>query len=83
MKKLLVIGLIGCIMFMSSGCGRSTQDDRFVIVDKVFNYGDGASTITILEDRETKVLYLMRNAMYKGGITVWLDADGKPMKAEK
>lgn len=51
------------------------KDKRFV---RVYSQG-GLSGMEIFVDTQTGVNYLYHNAGYSGGLTVLLDADGKPV----
>lgn len=42
-------------------------------------YSQSAGSIEIWVDKETGVNYLYRQSGYSGGLTVLLDADGKPI----
>lgn len=50
------------------------KDNRF---EKIYTQGMGAVEIWV--DKETGVNYLYRQSGYSGGLTVLLDADGKPV----
>lgn len=50
------------------------KDKRFII-----SYTQGMGSIEIWVDTETGVNYLFRGSGYAGGLTVLLDADGKPI----
>lgn len=51
------------------------KEERFEMI-----YGQGnINRIEILRDKETGVNYLFRHSGYSGGLTVLLDADGKPV----
>ena len=50
------------------------KDNRF---EKIYTQGMGAVEIWV--DKETGVNYLYRQSGYSGGLTVLLDADGKPI----
>ena len=50
------------------------KDNRF---EKV--YSQGLGSVEIWVDKETGVNYLYRQSGYSGGLTVLLDADGKPV----
>ena len=50
------------------------KDKRF---DRV--YSQGAGSTQVLVDRETGVNYLYISSGYGGGLTVLLDAEGKPL----
>ena len=84
MKKILAIILsimICCFTFV--GCGRKNKvikttelDSRFKIISDT---NDGLGYCNIIVDTETGVMYLFRGAGYRGGLTVMVDADGKPL----
>ena len=84
MKKILAIILsimIYCFTFV--GCGRNNKvikttelDSRFKIIKDT---NDGFGYCDIIVDTETGVMYLFRGAGYRGGLTVMVDADGKPL----
>ena len=50
------------------------KDNRF---EKVYSQGMGS--IEIWVDKETGVNYIYRQSGYSGGLTVLMDADGKPV----
>lgn len=50
------------------------KDKRF---EKI--YSQSAGSVEIWVDRETGVNYMYRSGGYSGGLTVLLDADGKPV----
>ena len=52
----------------------ATKEKRF---EKLYSQGGGA--MEIWGDKETGVNYLYRSTGYSGGMTVLLDADGKPV----
>ena len=84
MKKFLAIILsimICCFTFV--GCSRKNEvikttelDRRFKIINDT---NDGLGYCNIIVDTETGVMYLFRGAGYRGGLTVMVDADGKPL----
>lgn len=82
MKKLLLLLLLPVMLL--GGCGDiksddfvSVEQDRFV---EVKNYWSTTGCdYTIVVDKETRVMYLMFRAGYKGGLTVMLNPDGTPM----
>lgn len=79
-KKLfcLLFILILPVCFLFSGCKNaetlSTKD--FVAIS--YSAGKDAST-TIYIHKETRVMYLYVRSENAGGLTVMLDADGKPL----
>ena len=55
---------------------KSDKYKRFIVKEK---YGGFSIGTYVLVDRETGVNYLYINSGYSGGLTVLLDADGKPI----
>ena len=51
-------------------------DKRFIVKEK---YGGFSIGTYVLVDRETGVNYLYANSGYSGGLTVLVDAEGKPV----
>lgn len=49
---------------------------RFIVKEK---YGGFSIGTYVLVDRETGVNYLYANSGYSGGLTVLVDAEGKPI----
>lgn len=84
MKRVLaVILLIMICCFIFVGCGRKNDvaittelDRRFKIISDT---NDGFGYCNIIVDTETGVMYLFRGAANRGGLTVMVDADGKPL----
>ena len=52
------------------------EDKRFIVVEKQSGFSIGTY---VLVDRETGVNYLYANSGYSGGLTVLVDALGKPI----
>ena len=84
MKRVLaIILLIMICCFMFVGCDRKNDvttttelDRRFKIISDT---NDGLGYCNIIVDTETGVMYLFRGAANRGGLTVMVDADGKPL----
>ena len=55
---------------------KPNKDKRFIVKEK---YGGFSIGTYVLVDRETGVNYLYANSGYSGGLTVLVDADGKPV----
>ena len=56
--------------------GKPLKNDRFIIKEKSGGFSVGTY---VLVDRETGVNYLFANSGYSGGMTVLVDAEGKPI----
>ena len=56
--------------------GKPLKNDRFIIKEKSGGFSVGTY---VLVDRETGVNYLFANSGYSGGLTVLVDAEGKPI----
>ena len=52
------------------------KNDRFIVKEKSGSFSIGTY---VLVDRETGVNYLYAASGYSGGLTVLVDADGKPV----
>ena len=87
MTKLKYIAA-GLLLFMVSfvgGCvgadAKTAEADellsRFVIVEQASSIENGC--YEIIKDTDTGVLYFRFESGYQGGITVLVDADGKPL----
>lgn len=84
MKRILaIIVLIIMCCFAFVGCGRKNEvitttelDYRFKIINDT---NDGFGYTKIIIDTETGVMYLFRGEGYRGGLTVMVDVDGKPL----
>ena len=81
-KKILYLIITIMLMLTYVGCSTTPEEkeihDRMKCVQQIdYRYALGYS---IYVDTETNVMYLARA---KGGITVMLDADGKPLLWEE
>ena len=79
MKKLFVITII-LTMIMLLGCGLNSLGEKNIDVEtgrikKVY----GSQYEQIFVDTETSVMYLYEGLGYGGGLTVMVDADGRPL----
>lgn len=87
MIKKLVVGILLSIVVISSalffGCTSTLQDiipqqeERFVAVFE--QTIDSYTGCKILVDKETKIMYLFVTGGSRGGLTVMVDAEGKPL----
>lgn len=91
MRKKLLVGLLASVMMLSLvGCGDTTklrletddatynvhsEDDRFMKIESINGW--------IYVDKETKVQYLFIKRSSGGGLTVLVDAEGKPLLYEE
>ena len=81
MKKVvaIIVMVIMCCMLLigcSSNHATITADSgRFLRIDDD-KFG---AFCQIIVDKETRVMYLFRKHGYGGGLTVMVDADGKPL----
>lgn len=88
MKKIAILGIVIAMLFSLCGCTINTgtgdvidiatgeiKEERFI---KVYE----EEAFYILADKETKVQYLVYAIGYKGGITILLDENGKPLLYE-
>ena len=77
MKKILISLMLMVILISFTGCTSETQagqKDRFIDIRPDNDY-----VRYIVIDRDTKVQYLYVNCGYGGGLTVLVDAEGKPL----
>ena len=56
---------------------KPTKDKRFIVKEK--EIGFAAVGTYVLVDKETGVNYLFAASGYSGGLTVLVDAEGKPV----
>lgn len=82
MKKLIIslfitmlIILIGWLLKDIAIPNVNATDNRFILVHK-------EDDLKIYCDKKTKVMYLVKSIYKGGGITVLVDADGKPLLYE-
>lgn len=81
-KKAVLAAVIACAIL--AGCGavevyaaKEENRARFVVLDS--EWIDTNSYAKIVVDKETGVMYFMLDISRGGGITVMVDADGKPL----
>lgn len=83
MKKLISILLCLCMIFALTGCGSSTEEEEENVIGKrlevVHSESHAPAHLSIVVDKETGVAYLWCGVGYKGGLTVMLDSEGKPL----
>ena len=55
------------------------QNDRFIVKQVEGSSMSDSGSRLVLVDKETGVNYLFLHAGYAGGLTILVDADGKPI----
>lgn len=83
MRKFMAIALAAALALVLAGCTRGIEhtderqfeDGRFVSDSNISGY--------VVTDTETGVQYLYVGRGYGGGMTVLVDADGKPIVKEE
>lgn len=84
MKVLRNILIISLVILSSLLLGCKQEESNYVYVDsKVFEADKLFESQYILIDKETGVQYIYIGGFRRAGLTVRLDADGKPMVANK
>ena len=83
-RKLLAIILALAMMFALVGCTEEATKNNSDTVDntnfaRVGTGGDENTQMIVYVHVETRVMYAVFIGFYKGGMTVMLDADGKPL----
>ena len=75
MKKLIILMLCAILVFTLCACSGSFTNDNGVF-DTLYE----CNAYIIYQDRDTKVCYILVNPHgYSSGLTVLVDADGKPI----
>lgn len=83
MKKIICCILIMLLVFSFGGCtGEKTEDGK-----NIYKIDESISMIEVVETHDfiiyvheqTKVMYLYENRYNRGGLTVMLDENGKPL----
>ena len=70
--------LLFMVSFVGGCCGadaktaEADEQDRFVTIEK-------QNSVWVIKDNKTGVCYLFCKAGYGGGLTVMVDAEGKPL----
>ena len=81
---LLILVLPVCLLF--TGCFKTAQSsstgEEFIVGDIILVKIAKTSNFSIFVDKNTRVMYLYNTTNYQGGLTVMLDADGKPLLYE-
>jgi hypothetical protein len=85
MKKFIGI-LIGCTVLICSMVTVSCTENYYIesekFTDRFFylqNKNDGSLFQRIIVDKKTGVMYLFHGSRNRGGLTVMVDANGKPL----
>ena len=84
LKYIVALVLVFMVSFVGGCCGadattaEADEQDRFVFIEKVGTLPHGSSG-EIVKDKETGVLYLFFSGYNRAGITVLVDAEGKPL----
>lgn len=79
LKTILIILILTSMLFILAGCTLESSakgQERFIYIGN----GIGTNATHIYYDKETKVQYIIG---FKYGITVLVDAEGKPLLYEE
>lgn len=80
MERKTIIAALAAVLacLIAVGCTESVAkaEGRFKIKD------DGSTSLSIITDTVTGVQYLYYDSGYDGGLTILVDADGKPLIQE-
>ena len=82
MKKLICCILIFVLAFTFVGCTKQTENGNslFKVCENVSMVAvESTLDFVIYVHKETKVMYLYENRYNRGGITIMLDENGKPL----
>lgn len=82
MKKILCCALIMSLALSCVACTEKTEDGKYI-----YKVGENISMIEVARTidfiiyvhEQTKVMYLYENRYNRGGLTVMLDENGKPL----
>lgn len=77
MKKILLAIMLLITPIAISGCEDETTHQE--IANNEFIKISNRNDIIIYVHKETKVMYMFVTEAYKGGLTVMVDANGKPL----
>lgn len=78
MSAIMAIALVAATIMTAQKA--ATQEDAEIEINRRFEYAEGITGVAdIIVDNETGVCYIWKTASYKGGLTVLVDADGKPV----
>lgn len=84
MKKAVIAAALALPLLLA-GCGSAEASDG--VSDRFEHTGSGIQSIRVITDTETGVQYLFVADCFgyagQGGLTVLVDADGKPLVAEE
>ena len=82
MKKIIFCILIFVLIFAFVGCEKETENgnDLYKVCENVSMVEvEKTQDFIIYVHKETKVMYLYENRYNRGGITIMLDENGKPL----
>ena len=85
MKKIIIAVVLTVCLIITAGCSKNDKiaspelNERFLMIEDINN---GTYFCRVIVDKKTKVMYLFHGDYRKGGLTVMLDADGKPLLYE-
>lgn len=88
LKYIVVAVLLFMVSFVGGCCGADATTaeadeqglgDRFVVIEEEELGLTDTYAHSILKDKETGVLYLLIEGYQRAGITVLVDAEGKPL----
>lgn len=85
MKKLMLAALLAAVMLTGCDAGQKGTAVKGGVYPKIVQYGadTGEYTYFYTVDERTGVVYIVLDGLYRGGITVALNADGTPVTKEQ
>lgn len=79
-RGIIIIVIIICVGIVSKDL---IEKDSIAGNSRFINPQGFSESASIIIDTKTKVMYLWKTDSYKGGLTVMLNADGKPLLYEE
>lgn len=81
MKMIIVCLVLVVLVLVLTSCGVDTAEAGYKnpFLGRFDSYDTGDSGLRVYVDKVTGVCYLWRYSGYKGGLTVMLDVDGRPL----
>ena len=81
-KRILLTIMLLITPIAISGCDNENNENNKITMNDFMRISNNIDDIVVFVHKETRVMYMFAKGTNRGGLTVMLDANGKPLLYE-